>query len=631
MPTLAIAPSLNSRIDRRTTMAAALTALGIVYGDLGTSPLYTLQTITQIAGGKISPPTMVGILSLIFWALIVTISIKYCAFVMRADNNGEGGILILMSLLGAKWSGRGRWLLIAGLFGAALIYGDGIITPAISVLSAIEGLNVATTVFKPHIVPIAVAILLALFAIQSRGTAKIGAFSGPVMMLWFVSIAVLGISGVLHEPRVLKAIDPKYAIAFLAHSGWMGFGVLGGVFLAVTGGEALYADMGHVGRNPIRTTWYMIVLPSLLLSYAGQTALLLERPNSSGNPFFLLAPDWAIYPLVGLATLATIIASQAIITGSFSLTRQAIQLGWLPALRIRQTSSEEYGQIYVPLVNWTMMTFTIALTVAFGSSVRLAGAYGTAVSTTMLLTTVLLYRVMRDRWQWPAAMAIPICAIFLTVDLAFFAANLLKIAQGGWIPLTFGAIVFVLMTTWHTGIDAVRRRLGAMTESTSEFFERLSRDKIPRVPGTGVFLTRMAESMPPPIIDHVLQVGALYETLVALTVVFEEVPRVHSTSRIEVLRLFENFWHITIHYGFMEIPDLSMVLKEARDLGCPVDLNEAIYFGSRDQVVQAKSGKRFMRWRLPLFAFMFRNSLRISDLFNLPPRNFLEIGRQVEI
>jgi KUP system potassium uptake protein len=520
------------------------------------------------------------------------------------------------------------WILTSYI---ALPYGDGIITPAISVLSAIEGLNVATDVFKPHIVPIAVAILLALFAIQSRGTAKIASVSGPVMMLWFITIAVLGIRGVVRAPRVLMAINPYCAITFLAHSGRIGFPILGGGFLAVTGGEALYADMGHVGRNPIRTTWYTIVLPSLLLSYAGQTALLLEDPNTAGNPFFLLAPDWAIYPLVGLATLATIIASQAIITGSFSLTRQAMQLGWLPALRIRQTSSGEYGQIYVPLVNWTMMMCTIALTVGFGSSVRLAGAYGTAVSTTMLLTTVLLYRVMRDRWQWSAATAIPICGIFLTVDLVFFAANLLKIAQGGWIPLTFGAIVFVFMTTWHTGIDAVREKLGAMTESTNEFFERLSRDKIPRVPGTGVFLTRMADSMPPPIIDHVLQVGALYETLVALTVVFEEVPRVHSTGRIEVLRLFENFWHITIHYGFMEIPDLPGVLKEARDLGCPVDLNEAIYFGSRDQVVRAKSGKRVMRWRLPLFAFMFRNSLRISDLFNLPPRNFLEIGRQVEI
>jgi KUP system potassium uptake protein len=462
-----------------------LTALGIVYGDLGTSPLYALQTIVQIVGGKVTASMMVGILSLIVWALIVTISVKYCVFVMRADNHGEGGILILMSLLGEKWSSRRHWLLIAGLFGAALIYGDGIITPSISVLSALEGLNVATNAFRSHIVPIAIGILLALFAIQSHGTAKIGSFSGPVMLLCFITIAALGIAGVAHQPRVLLALNPRYAVAFLAHSDWLGFSILGGVFLAVTGGEALYADMGHIGRNPIRTAWYIIVLPSLLLSYAGQTALLLEHPELTGNPFFHLAPAWALYPLVIMATLATIIASQAIITGSFSLTRQAMQLEWLPAVHIRQTSSEEYGQIYVPVVNWTMALCTVALTIGFGSSVRLAGAYGTAVSTTMLLTTVLLttvllYNVMRKCWQWPFSVTLPLCGIFLLVDFAFFAANLSKIAQGGWIPLTFGAIIFLLMTTWRTGIEAVRGKLGAITESASHFFKRLADDKIPR-------------------------------------------------------------------------------------------------------------------------------------------------------
>ena len=621
----------TSRTDCPTTALGALTALGIVYGDLGTSPLYTLQTIGQILGGRFSPTMLIGILSLIIWALILTISVKYCVFVMRADNNGEGGILILMSLLGEKLSGRGHWLVVVGLFGAALIYGDGIITPAISVLSALEGLNVATAVFKPHIVLIAVGILLALFAIQSRGTAKIGAFSGPVMLLWFISIAALGIGGILHEPRVLAALDPRHAITFLVHAHWVGLGVLGGVFLAVTGGEALYADIGHVGRGPIRTTWYVIVLPSLLLSYAGQTALLLEHPHQTGNPFFHLAPDWAIYPLVILATLATIIASQAIITGSFSLTRQAMQLGWFPGLRIRQTSSEEYGQIYVPVVNWTMMALTIALTVAFGSSVRLAGAYGTAVSTTMLLTTVLLYNVMRHSWRWTASAAGTICGIFLLVDCGFFAANLLKIAEGGWIPLTLGAIVFIIMTTWHAGIEAVREKLEAMKESAGQFFGRLTENKIPRVPGTGVFLTSMTESMPPPIIDHVAQVGALYENLVALTVAFDEVPRVQSAKRMEIVKIVENFWHITIHYGFMEVPNLPSLLEQAQGEGFPIDLNKAIYFASRDQVIRSKSGKSVMRWRLPLFAFMYRNSLRMSDLFNLPSRNFLEIGRQVEI
>ena len=386
-----------TRAVQRTMPTAALAALGIVHGDLGASPLYTLQAITQTIGGRFTPEAAIGVLSLILWALVITISVKYCLFVMRADNHGEGGILALMPLAGATAFDRGRALVVMGLFGAALIYGDGIITPAISVLSALEGVNLATDALEPYVTPVAVAILLCLFAVQGRGTARIGKVFGPLMLLWFGVIAVLGIAGIVHHPQVLAAVDPRHAIAFLMHNGWGGFAVLGGVFLAITRGEALYADMGHIGRNSIMTTWYRIVLPALLLNYAGQTAFLLDHPIPGGNPFFKLAPDWAIFPLVLLATVATIVASQAIITGSFSLTRQAMQLGWLPGLRIRQTSDEEYGQIYVRFVNWTMMLFTIALTVGFGSSGRLAGAYGTAVSTTMLLTTALLYKVMRDR------------------------------------------------------------------------------------------------------------------------------------------------------------------------------------------------------------------------------------------
>ena len=394
-------PTLT-RGARKTTPVAALAALGIVYGDLGTSPLYTLQAVVGATGGHFSHEAALGSLSLIFWALIITISVKYCLFVMRADNHGEGGILALMSMTGANWSEGRRILIVMGLFGAALIYGDGIITPAISVLSALEGLNVATDVFKPHVVSIAVAILFALFVIQSRGTAQIAKAFGPVMLLWFAVIAALGVAGISRYPAVLAAVDPRYGIALLTGHGWSGVAVLGGVFLAMTGAEAMYADMGHIGRNPIRASWYGIVLPALLLNYAGQVALFLNDPVMDGNPFFRLAPWWSIYPLVGLATVATIIASQAIITGSFSLTRQAMQLGWFPGVRIRQTSSEEYGQIYVPFVNWTMMVLTVALTVSFGRSDRLAGAYGTAVSTTMLLTTALLYNVMRERWRWPA-------------------------------------------------------------------------------------------------------------------------------------------------------------------------------------------------------------------------------------
>src|SRR6202048_2835907 len=497
-----------ARIARKTTPAAALAALGIVYGDLGTSPLYTLQAVVGATGGHFSSDAALGSLSLIFWALIITISVKYFLFVMRADNHGEGGILALMSMTGANWSGGGRVLIVMGLFGAALLYGDGIITPAISVLSALEGLNVATDVFKPHVVFMAVAILFALFAIQSRGTGQIAKASGPVMLLWFAAIAVLGIVGVARHPTVIAAVDPRYGIALRTGHGWRGIALLGGVFLAMTGGEAMYADMGHIGRNPIRTSWYGIVLPALLLYYAGQVALFLDDPATEGNPFFRLAPSWSIYPLVGLATVATIIASQAIITGSFSLTRQAMQLGWFPGVRIRQTSSEEYGQIYVPFVNWTMMVLTIALTVSFGSSDRLAGAYGTAVSTTMLLTTALLYNVMRERWRWPAGPALTTCGLFLAVDFAFFAANLFKIREGGWIPLTFGTLVFIVMVSWHFGFEAMRHRHTVLTEAPDEFFRRLKQSRVPRVPGTAIFLTRLATTPPVPIVAHVAPVGA---------------------------------------------------------------------------------------------------------------------------
>src|SRR6202048_3588399 len=461
------------RIARKTTPPAALAALGIVYGDLGTSTLYTPQAVVGATGGHFSSDAALGSLSLIFWALIITISVKYCLFVMRADNHGEGGILALMSMTGANWSKGRRTLIVMGLFGAALLYGDGIITPAISVLSALEGLNVATDVFKPHYVSIAVAILFGLFAIQSRGTAQIGKASGPVMLLWFTVIAALGVAGISRYPAVIAAVDPRYGIALLTGHGWSGTAVLGGVFLAMTGGEAMYADMGHIGRNPIRTSWYAIVLPALLLNYAGQVALFLGDPAMDGNPFFRLAPSWSIYPLVGLATVATIIASQAIITGSFSLTRHAMQLGWFPGVRIRQTSSEEYGQIYVPFVNWTMMLLTVALTVGFGSSDRLAGAYGVAVSTTMLLTTALLYNVMRGRWRWPVASALTASGLFLAVDFAFFAANLFKIRGGGWIPLTFGTLVFVVMISWHYGFQVMRQRHTVLTETPDDFFRHL--------------------------------------------------------------------------------------------------------------------------------------------------------------
>jgi KUP system potassium uptake protein len=616
---------------RKTTPAAALAALGIVYGDLGTSPLYTLQAIVGTAGGHFSSEAALGSLSLIFWALTITISVKYCLFVMRADNHGEGGILALMSMTGANWSKGGRTLIIMGLFGAALLYGDGIITPAISVLSALEGLNIATDVLKPHVVFIAVAILFALFAIQSRGTAQIATASGPIMLLWFAVIATLGIVGVSRHPAVIAAIDPRYGLALLTGQGWSGIAILGGVFLAMTGGEAMYADMGHIGRNPIRTSWYGIVLPALLLNYAGQVALFLDEPALDGNPFFRLAPSWSIFPLVGLATLATIIASQAIITGSFSLTRQAMQLGWFPGVRIYQTSSEEYGQIYVPFVNWTMMILTIALAVSFGNSDRLAGAYGTAVSTTMLLTTALLYNVMRARWGWPVGTALTASGLFLAVDFAFFAANLLKIREGGWIPLTFGTLVFTVMISWHYGFQAMRQRHTGLTETPEQFFHHLKASVIPRVPGTAVFLTRFANAIPFLVVEHVAQMRALYETVIALTVKFENVPRVAASGRIELTELAEGFWHITVHFGFVQIPDIPAALRRAKDRGCPLDLKDAIYFGARDTVVCSDRRNWFAGARLRLFMLMFRNSVRAVDLFNLPPQKYVEVGRQIEI
>jgi len=620
-----------SRASQPTTPAAALTALGIVYGDLGTSPLYTLQAVSQAMDGKFSAAAALGSLSLIFWLLIVTISIKYCLFVMRADNHGEGGILALMSMTGADWHGRGGALIAMGLFGAALIYGDGIITPAISVLSALEGLNVATEFFKPHVMPMAAAVLLVLFAVQNHGTARIGRLFGPIMLIWFVSIAVLGLGGILRHPEVIAAVNPAYGLRFLLDNPRTGIAVLGAVFLAVTGGEALYADMGHIGRNPIRTMWYAVVLPALLLNYAGETALFLDDPAMTGNPFFRLVPSWAIYPTVGLATIATIIASQAIITGSYSMTRQAMQLGWFPGVRIRQTSDEEYGQIYVPFVNWIMMICTVALTIGFANSSRLAGAYGTAVSTTMLLTTMLLYRVMRDRWGWSTSIALIVAGVFFTVDFVLFAANLVKIRDGGWIPLSFGLLIFVVMTTWRHGVEAMRAHQARATTPPDLLPEKLRETNVPRIPGTAIFLTRVTDAAPPLLIRHVEQFGALQQTVVALSVKFADVPRIPRRDRLDIKQLAEGFWQISAHFGFVQIPDLPAALRQAKERGCPVDLRRPVFFHASDEVVASRTLGIVARARLRLFAFMLRNSVRAVDLFLIPSDSFIDVGRRLEI
>ena len=609
-----------------------MSAVGVVFGDLGTSPLYTLQTVVQAAGGRFTPHSALGVLSLIVWTLIVTISIKYCLFVMRADHRGEGGILALMSLIGANGFTPGFKLLTGmGLLGAALIYGDGVITPAISVLSALEGVNVVSATFKPFVMPITVVILLCLFAAQRFGTEKIGHAFGPVMLLWFSVIAVLGAASIAHHPGVVAALDPRYAVRFMAGSGGAGLLVLGGVFLCITGGEALYADMGHFGKGPIRCSWYAIVLPSLLLSYAGQTAFLMDKGTVTGNPFFQIAPAWSIYPLVVLATAATIIASQAIITGSFSMTRQAMQLGWLPGVAIRQTSDRVYGQIYVPAVNWLLMIATIATTVAFGSSDRLAGAYGTAVSTTMLLTTALLYRAMRDVWQWPIAVVIAVSGVFLVVDGGFFLANLLKITQGGWLPLSFAAILFVLMTTWRKGIEAIRAALVQPQEAVDRFLSDLKRGAIPRVEGTTIFLTRSRQKVSGLIMAHAHFTGVLPKHAIALNVQFETTPRIAGAHCTVVDNVGEGLWHLVARFGYFEIPDLRRALRDARGLDPAVDFDQAMFVGTRDLIVQKRKSASLRGWRLALFAFLYRNSVKVVDRFNLEPDNVIEIARQIAI
>ena len=614
------------------TTAAGLTALGIVYGDLGTSPLYTMQTILTAVGPAASKATALGVLSLIFWTLLVTISVKYCAFVMRADNHGEGGILALMSLVGMNDWRRGTYLgATMGLLGASLIYGDGLITPAISVLSALEGVNVATSALKPYILPLAVIIIVGLFAAQRFGTATIGKAFGPVMLLWFVVIGLLGLLGVIRHPVVLEAIDPMFGIRLLLTSQTAVLALLGGIFLCATGGEALYADMGHIGRFPVRISWYLVVLPALLLSYAGQTGLLLDGSLAKeANPFFLLAPQWAVVPLVILATFATIIASQAIITGAFSMTRQAMQLGWMPGFDIRQTSDKVYGQIYVPVINVLMGIGTLIITITFRSSDKLAGAYGTAVSTTMVLTTLLLIRAMARIWKWPLWAVIPTAGVFLLVDLGFFTANLAKIAQGGWIPLTLGFIIYAIMVSWRTGVTVLRARLSSLSMPSAKFFARLSELGTPRVPGTAVFLTRTNDQIPAAIVEYVRNMGSLHENVIALRIDFEEVPRIEPGQRCDVEQLAPGFWKATVRYGFMEKPDLTRAVAALPGLPRTIDFEHAVFFGTRDTVVPGKHSV-LTGLRLSLFSFLFRNAVRASDRFNLPAGRTMEVARQVVV
>ena len=612
-----------------------LGALGVVYGDIGTSPLYALR---ECFGGSHpmppSPADVLGILSLVFWSLILIVSLKYLAIILRATNRGEGGILALMALAFPKHSpgaGRRRALLMGlGVFGAALLYGDGMITPAISVLSAIEGLKVATPAFERVIIPLTVLTLIGLFAAQSRGTGRIGAIFGPIMVLWFASLAALGLAGIQQAPRVLSSLNPLFGLRFLATNGWEGFVVLGAVFLAVTGAEALYADVGHFGARPIRIAWFSIVLPGLFLNYLGQGALILQDPKAIENPFYLLAPHWALYPLVGLSTAATVIASQALISGAFSLTIQAIQLGYLPRLAVKHTSSIERGQIYIPHVNWALMIACIGLVLGFQSSSNMASAYGIAVTLTMLSTTVLFYFAACRVWDWSPLRAAAVCSLFFLVESAFFTANLLKVVNGGWFPLAVGLIIFTLMVTWKTGRQLVWNKLRPAAMPLEMFLDNIDTSKnVSRVPGTALFMTANPEGTPLALLHNLKHNKVLHERNVILTIVTHEVPQVMPDKRVDIEKLGSGFHRIIAHYGFMEEPNVPELLAAATLEGEPIKLHKTTFFLSRETILPNRSPS-MSRWRQWLFALMSRNAQSAGSFYRIPANRVVELGMQVE-
>jgi KUP system potassium uptake protein len=621
----------ESRALARPGLAAlGLSALGVVFGDIGTSPLYTLKTVLDLTGGAPPPAVTLGVLSLVLWTLVIITSVKYVAFAMNISNDGEGGILALMALLGVKRHHR-PILIAIGLLGAALIYGDGAITPAISVLSALEGLDIALPAVKPYVLPAAVAVLAALFALQPMGTQRIGRAFGPVMALWFLAMALLGLWGVARHPGVLAALDPLYGIRFLFSNGYQSFLVLGGVFLCVTGAEALYADMGHFGARPIRVAWSTIVFPSLLLNYAGQAAVVLDGAPTADNIFYRLCPAPLLLPMVALATLATIIASQSIVTGAFSMTRQAIQLGWLPRLKIKQTSAEGYGQIYVGAVNWLLMAGTIGLALFFGKSDNLAAAYGIAVSLTMLMTSALLFIAMREVWGWPLWVSGAIAAGFLLVDGAFFAANSVKVLEGGYVPLLLAAAVYAVMLIWHRGSRAVTEALSEAVTPIDAFLAGVSDKGIARVPGTAVFLTRTLRGAPPVMKWLVKHTRALHERLFVLTAATESVPWIKDGERLQITETAPGFWRATARYGFMERPDIPALLRRANALGCALELDDVTYFVGHETLVHRLDGKGLPQWEEALFAAMARNAAHVSDFFSLPGDAVVEVGRQISI
>ncbi|MCM2281097.1 MAG: potassium transporter Kup [Bdellovibrionaceae bacterium] len=612
--------------------ALSLSALGVVYGDIGTSPLYALrECFSGSHSVELSEASVLGILSVLFWTLLLTISVKYMVFVLRADNRGEGGILALTALaLPGKLRESRPVLMGIGLFGAALLYGDGVITPAISVLSAVEGLKLATPVFAPYVIPITCLILIGLFAAQKFGTARIGAVFGPIILAYFAVLAALGINGILDNPSIFRALNPYYGWDFFATHQREAFFVLGAVFLVTTGGEALYADMGHFGKKPIRVAWFSVVLPGLVLNYFGQGALLLRDPAAAENPFYLLAPSWALYPLVALATVATVIASQAVISGVFSMTRQAIQLGYSPRLQIIHTSSREIGQIYLPHVNWALLIVTLWLVLTFQSSSALAAAYGISVSMTMVITTLLLFLVARRVWNWSNWIAVPILTFFLVIDVSFFSANIIKLGQGGWFPLTVGLTMYTLMATWRRGRQILAERLRIASHSIQDFLKHISTSKLVRVPGTAVFMVGDPETTPPALTHNVKHNKVLHQTTVVLTVLTKEIPHVRGQDRVFVEKVADDFYRVIAHYGFMDSPNVRDVLERCRAAGLDLRLEDITFFLGRETLI-ASSNPGMAIWRENLFSFMSRNAQRATAFFNIPADQVIEVGMQVEL
>ena len=637
--------SLPPRFDRQVPQDQAaepsrrlhllLGALGVVYGDIGTSPLYALrECFHEVHGLSVSQDNVLGILSLILWSLLVVVTIKYLTFVLRADNDGEGGVMALMALSQRSPAIHPRrgldTLVILGLIGVAFLYSDGMITPAISVLSAVEGLSIATHVFDPYILPITVGILTGLFIIQYRGSGSIGTVFGPIMLVWFATMALLGLASLIQTPQILQAVNPLHGLSFLSHHLGIGFLVLGSVFLVLTGAEALYADMGHFGRGPIQLSWFSLVLPALLLQYFGQGALLLRDASALSNPFYHLAPGWLLYPLIGLATIATVIASQAMLSGAFSISVQAVQLGYLPPIRIIHTSAEQEGQTYAGLLNWLMFGGTLVLVVAFGSSSNLAAAYGLAVSGSMVITTLLMYHVVRRVWRWSLAVSGIVIAGFLLIDLVFFLANVRKLPHGGWVPVVLSVGIFTIMSTWARGRAIVAEHIRAKFPPLEQFLREMESTIHCRVPGRAVFMTQYPDVTPPALLQNIRHTKVLNQEVYFLTVVTEKMPFVPKKGSIEITPLDKHAIRIIAHCGFMEAPDIPRILKRCAALGHEIPLQDTTFFFSRLRFLATpKPGMAI--WRERIFVFLSRNTQRASSYFRLPAEQVVEIGFVLEI